>query len=116
MDDKATILLNYDKMEAVSTKLTEIANRINGMNEREFEMLYESLLEGWKGETAVLFEDKTVEWKTRMNSIEKQISEISQSITASANAYKEAELKALALMEEKQKQAITDGKTGEGKQ
>lgn len=98
MNDKATIIINFDKISKVSLKLNDIANEINNMNYRDFEIILETLLEGWKGDNALIFDNKIVAWKSEMDLIEKDIRELGQRIEIAALSYREAELKVFELM------------------
>ena len=100
MSDRASIILNYEKMSGVADQLTNLAGRLNNLNRVELEEVLEVLRSSWEGENAELFYSKTVNWQERTDEVSERLLAAADMIKKAANSYKSAELAALDLLEQ----------------
>ena len=99
MTDLNTININFERMNDQARILEETAGRLDNLNRSEEADFDGTLKTAWEGENAALFRAKSAERRERMDLIKDKLLQEAAALRSAAQAYIEAETKALEIAE-----------------
>jgi len=96
---KDTIIMNFKSAMAQADKLDTIADRLNKLNNSEFEQILNSINANWKGECASKYLHKGDKLQEYMTDTSGSLHDIAEEIRNIARRIYNAEMAALAIAE-----------------